>query len=214
MFLLLSACAADRALLSAPVTLTPAQADFVLESGVEISLTGASLTVSSLRLESPAETAWRRRSLIPAAHAHPGHDFAGAVAGELIGTWTLDLLGESVSLGEAACYEGEYATARLEVLPEPGVQLDGTATVDGEVRDFSFSLAPDQEITGIPFAATLSADAPPSAVLLSVDLAHALSYADWHTDSDGVLTTADGALENTVLFGMVSTPTYTLSLEN
>lgn len=53
--------------------------------------------------------------------------------------------------------------------------------------------------------------------MLGVDLAHALSFVDWTTpdaDGDGALTEADGALANTVLFGVVATPTFTLTLEN
>jgi hypothetical protein len=212
-------CAEDRTLLSVPVHLSPSPTTLALADGVTIELTTASLTLSDLRLEAPAETASVRRSwsLIPTAHAHPGHDFAGEVAGELTGTWAIDLLGEDTPLGEAACYDGAYATARLHLLPEPVAVLEGTATVDGQARPFSFAVAPDQEITGLPFEATLDADAPPAGIALSVDLAHALSFVDWTTpddDGDDLLTTADGELDNTVLFGVVSSPTFSVSLED
>lgn len=219
LLLLLAGCAGDRALLSLPVHVSPSVAAFDLDEGVSVELSAASLTLSDLRLEGPAQTASRLRSwpLISTAHAHPGHDFAGDVVGELTGTWTVDLLGPDTALGDAACYEGDTATARLSLLPEPAAIIEGTATVDGAPRSFAFSLAPDQEITGLPFQATLDAAAPPAAFALSVDLAHALSFVDWRTpdeDGDDLLTTADGELGNTVLFGVVSSPSFTLVLED
>ena len=62
----------------------------------------------------------------------------------------------------------------------------------------------------------MSADSPPAGLVLTIDLAHALSFVDWRTadaDGDATLTTADGALANTVLFGVVATPTWTLTVE-
>lgn len=217
--LLLTGCAEDRVLLSIPVHVLPSASTAELDDGVTVELTAASLTLSDLRLEGPAQTAARHRpwSLVSTAHAHPGHDFAGEVAGELTGTWTVDLLGEQTLLGDASCYDGEVATARVRLDPDPGVRLEGTATVDGEVRPFAFAVAPDQEVTGIAFAATLDADAVPAGVAVSVDLAHALSFVDWTTpdgDGDGLLTVGDGELENTVLFGIVSSPSYSLTLEH
>lgn len=216
---LLAGCAQDRTLLSVPVHLSPSSSTLELADGVTVELTTASLTLSDLRLEAPAEAAsvLRSWSLIPTAHAHPGHDFAGDVAGELTGTWAADLLGEDTPLGEAACYDGEYATARLHLLPDPVAVLAGTATVQGQARAFSFELAPDQEITGLPFEANLDADAPPSGIALSVDLGHSLSFVDWTTpddDGDDLLTTADGELGNTVLFGVVSSPSFSVTLED
>lgn len=216
---LLAGCADDRALLPVPVTVTPSAAEVQPAEGVTATLTAASMTLTDLRLEAPAETA-RRGPILPfisPALAHPGHDFAGDVAGELVGTWTLDLLAGPTALGSASCYEGSYATGRVGILPSPSVLLEGTATtLAGEVA-FRFTLEPDQEITGIPFAVELDADAPPAGITLGVDLGHALSFVDWATpdgDGDGLLTEADGVLANTVLFGVVATPTFTLALEN
>lgn len=218
LLVLLSGCAEDRALLALPVTVSPSPGEVEPAAGVSVTLTTASLTLSDLRLEAPAQTA-RRLPLpfVSTAHAHPGHDFAGDVAGELVGTWTLDLLGVATELGAASCYEGSYATGRVDVEPAPAVTLEGTATTSGGDVPFRFVVAPDQEVTGIPFEVELDADAPPSGLALAVDLAHALSFVDWTTpdaDGDGALTEVDGALANTVLFGVVATPTFTLTLEN
>lgn len=218
LFMLLVACAGeDRALLQVPVIVLASEAEISPAPGVTASLSAATLTLSDLRLEAPAGTAglwgW---SLLSTAHAHPGHDFAGDVAGERTGTWTVDLLGEEVDLGLASCYEGAYATGRLAVAPDPAAALEGTVSVDGITLPFRFEVAPDTEVAGLPFEVVLDAATPPSAITLSVDLGHALSYADWaagDADGDGTLTHADGTFANTVLFGLVSTPTWTLNLE-
>lgn len=218
-FVLLAGCAEDRALLTLPVTASTSPGEVEPAEGVAVTLTTASMTLSDLRLEAPAETA-RRVLPIPfvsTAYAHPGHDFAGDVGGELLGTWTLDLLGPPAELGAASCYEGSYATGRVNIEPSPAVTVEGTATTAAGDVAFRFVVEPDQEITGIPFTAELDADAPPAGIALGVDLAHALSFVDWTTadaDGDGVLTEADGALANTVVFGVVATPTFTLTLEN
>jgi hypothetical protein len=209
--LLLLACAEDRALLSVPVHFEAAAASVQVDAPVEIQLTTATLSLGGLLFEGPAQTAARWSfPLVSRAWAHPGHDFAGDVAGELAGSWTLDLLADA-ELGDARCYEGDYATARLTLAPSPETILEGTARVADVDRAFRFVLAPDQEVTGIPFETTMSAAEPPDGLSLTVDLAHALSYADWSTedtDGDGLLTTADGAFGNTVLFGILSTPTF------
>jgi hypothetical protein len=160
--------------------------------------------------------AWKRWSLIGTAHAHPGHDFAGGVVGELTGTWTVDLLAPDLELGIADCYEGDYATGRITALPDPVAVVEGTATVGDTTSPFRFESAPDQEITGIAFDAVIDAAFPPTGIGLTVDLGHALSFVDWATpdgDDDGVLTSADGTIANSFSFGVVSTPTWQLRLE-
>ncbi len=212
------ACVDDRALLTVPVATSTSASELSPADGVTVTLTRAELTLSDLRMEGPATTAlrWAPPRLIATAHAHPGHDFAGQVGGELVGTWTLDLLAAPVDLGAASCYTGAYATARLNLEPSPGVTLEGVATTLGGDVPFRFVVEPDQEVTGVPFEVVLDEAAPPEGVTLAVDLEHALSFVDWatpDTDGDGALTTADGSLANTVLFGVVATPTFTLNLE-
>ena len=206
----------DRLALSVPVTaLALTDASLSPADGVTLTLTTAQLTLADLRLEAPAALAWRP-PWPPAAYAHPGHDLAGGVAGELLGEWTLDLLGEDSPLGEALCYEGPLATARLSLRPTPALSLAGLAVVDGVERPFALTLAPDQEVTGLPIEAELSAASPPAGLSLSIDLSHGLSFIDWRTsdtDGDGTLTEADGATLNTALFGLTSTPSWRLTLE-
>jgi hypothetical protein len=215
--MVLVGCGAGRVTVDVPVQFVPGSSLVTPAEGVELRLTEAEWTLSDLRLESPATTAWRRPwpSLIPTAYAHPGHDFTGGVSGELLGTWTLDLLGDAVDLGAARMLDGPYATARLHLDAAPVLRLSGEADVDGSPMPFTFELAHQQEITGIPFDADVDPDAPPSALVLGVDLAHALSFVDWRTEpgEDGVLTLADGAVENTLTFGVVSAPTWTLTTE-
>lgn len=209
---LLAACAhPDRALVPVPVAYEAAPAELRVDD-VPLLLTEATLTLGDLRFEEPA-TAWSW-SLVPAAWAHPGHDFTGAVSGELSGTWTLDLL-DDAPLGEASFWEGRYATARLRV--EGTAVLAGTLDPDGTARPFRFEIPLDHEVIGVPFPAEVEATAPPGGITLSVDLAHALSFFDpYTTDSDGngTLTAADEIVEHVVRFGLLSTPTYHLILED
>lgn len=215
--LFLVGCSSGRMTVDVPVRFVPGPSVVTPVEGVEVRLTEAQWTVSDLRLESPAATAWRRPwpSLISTAHAHPGHDFTGGVSGELLGTWTLDPLGEPVDLGPAKMLDGPYATARLHLDETPALHLSGEAAVDGTPVPFMLELGHQQEITGIAFDADVDPDAPPTGLVLGVDLAHALSFIDWHTPpgDDGVLTSADGAVQNTLTFGVVSAPTWTLATE-
>lgn len=213
--LLLLACVEDRDLLEVPVTALPAEAELAPAEGVLVHLEEAMVSLGALRIDAPSELV--RFSVIRTARAHPGHGSTGGVVGELLGAQTLDLLGEATELGALMLYEGEAAEARLELLPEPAWSLAGTAEVDGELRSFSFSLAPDEEVTGVPFEHTVDAEAPPSRITLSLDLDHALSFVDWRTpdeDGDAQLTELDGDLLETAHFGLVATPTYALTLED
>lgn len=213
MILLLFACAQDRALLGIPAQLQPHTAVVEPAPGVVLTLEEAAVAAAALTLSAPTATATRRWPR--AAWAHPGHEQAGTLYGELLGPWTLDLLAGQ-DLGDAAVYAGDYAEAQLTLSPTPAATLRGTATVDGVARPFALELAPEQRVSGLPFAYTLSAEAPWAGLTLEVDLAHALSFIDWRApdaDGDGVLTAADGTTRSTALFGLQSTPTWTLQPE-
>lgn len=217
----LSGCALeDRFLLEVPVVAGGTgirQLD--AGDGATIALDEASVTFSDLRLEEPPTEGMAsllsRLSPIQAAWAHPGHDYPGDVAGELLGTFTVDLLGEDQPLGLAPCYEGEYATGRIglsgTVAVLAGVYRDGA----GAERSFRFEVEADQAITAIPFDEIVSASAPPERLELRFDLWSALKFTDWSVpdaDGDALLTMADPPYDNTVRFGVVATPTWSLSL--
>lgn len=214
---LLAGCAGDTPLLSVPVSTVAASSSFTGEDGTSITLDHASATVSHLRLERPVTvTALDWLSPIATAHAHPGHDFDGGVAGELLGEWTVDFLAEATELGTAQVYAGPFATARLTLPAATSIRLAGTAQVDGEPVAFDFSVEVDQELTGLAFEHELDAEATAPHITLALDPAHALSFVDWShedTDGDGVLTTLDAELSNTTRFGFTATPTWQLSLE-
>jgi hypothetical protein len=188
---------------------------FDVEGG-EVALDRAEVTFSDLRLEEPATdgaTARLARAVWPAAWAHPGHDYPGDVAGELLGTYTIDLSAPEVELGVAACYDGAYATGRVALSGTAAV-LEGTFTPDGgAAAPFRFEVAAEQEIVDLPFAVTMDAASPPAAVGVGFDPEAALAFVDWSapdTDGDGVLTTADAIYDTTVVFGVVSTATWSL----
>lgn len=215
---LLVGCTADRVLVQVPVEVEPTPAELSTDDGTTVRLTAASLVLADLRFEHPATTTaslWRALSPIPVAQAHPGHDFAGGVGGELVGQWTVDLLGPGSELGVAGLYDGSYATGHL-TLPAGGlVILEGTASTGSGERSFRFELEPDHEVTGIPFEVEVVPETPPTRIVLGFDAGHALSFVDWSTPAAGEqLTLDDGVLRNTVDFGVVATPSYTLTLEN
>ncbi len=209
LFVALAACHPDsRQPLSLPVLVASQDAaSFTAEDGTQVSLDEAWIVLSDLRLEAPASTAAK----------HPGHDFSGATSCELLGSWELDLLSGPTELGSASCFDGQLATGRLELAADPALVLAGTATPAGaEARDFEFRLVLDDEITGIPFDHWLDAAEPPAGLELGISPASMLSWADWRsvdTDEDGILTESDDLLGNTVPFGVVSTASYSLTLE-
>lgn len=215
--LLLVGCASPRAPLSFPVVARGGPASFTAADGAAVTLTAASLRLADLRLEAPSETTARvGPALVASAWAHPGHQDDGAVSAELLGAWTVDLLAGEAALGRADALEGPLATARLHLPGDVPAVLVGEAVVGEAARAFRFEVAPDQELAGLPLDGALDAAAPPARLVLEVDLAHALSFVDWGTpdaDADGALTVADHPLENTVPFGLVSIPTFTLTLE-
>lgn len=210
----------DRLPIELPVRAGPlGEAAFTRPDGAEVALTAAVVTFSDLRLEEPAEadgSAWLR-ALWPVSEAvaHPGHDPSGSVAAELLGTFTVDLLGDDVPLGVADGYEGAFATGRVHVAGT-AASFTGTFTPPGgEPLPLSIDVAADQDVLGIPFPETLDAEAPPASVDLRFDLAAALAFVEAQVvdeDGDGALTAADATFANTVRFGVVATPTWSLTL--
>ncbi|MEZ4235555.1 MAG: TonB-dependent receptor [Myxococcota bacterium] len=119
--------------------------------------------------------------------------------------------GPSPSLGVGHCYTGPYATGRVTV---SSAVLAGWSDGAGEERPVPVRGRVDQDVVGIPFPVTIEAGAPPAGIASRFDPVHALSFVDWadaDTDGDGVLTVADAPWDHTVPFGVVSTPSWSLS---
>jgi len=190
---------------------------FELDDGTAFELTRATVRFGDVRLEAPPDETAGRFALVRAAHAHPGHDFAGAASGELLGEFEVDLLAGESELGTAVLLEGEYATARLAWPADaPAVELAGTVTAPGcAPLPFSFAVSEEREITGMDFVATVDDETPPSRLTLRVDLATMLAFSDWTTpdDGDGTLTETDGVLGNTVVFGARTSAAWTWEIE-
>lgn len=218
LLLTLLACALDtRELLELPVHVAPTAPTWE-DDGVTVTLTEAVITLSDLRMEAPADPVAWLPSLTATAVAHPGHDFSGSTYGELLGSFTVDLLAADTALATtdagddaaARVYEGAFATARLFVST---AHLAGTATpLDGAPTGFAFDVTLEREVTEVPFTATLDAASPPSRLTLRAHLETLLAWADWSTDpgGDDQLTLDDGALSATVPFGVASTTTWLL----
>ena len=215
LLVLLLGCLEEPALVQVPLSSVPSSQRVETETGT-LTLHEATWTLSDLRLQAPAATAslppWHPASWTAVAWAHPGHDFAGEVWGELLDTWTLDLLGEPRELGLVQVYEGELATASLTL---ERVDLQGEIDLEGQLRSFSLSLELQERVEGLPLDVDLAAQSP-GALELGVDLAHALSFVDWQApdeDEDGQLSLSDADTENTLRFGVLSTPSFTLTWE-
>ncbi len=204
----------DRALLEVPVLAGGTDAELATSGGTVV-LSEASVTFSDLRLEEPSALDLASRvtnALYPAAYAHPGHDYPGDVAGELLGTFTVDLLAEDAELGSALCYEGPYATARIGLEGAVSTLVGDFVDGQGVAHPFRFEVDASQPVTGIPFVTELSAEGAPAAIELRFDPEQALRYVDWtpDEDGDGLLTGIDGTFANTVRFGVVATPSWSL----
>jgi hypothetical protein len=168
-------------------------------------------SVSDLHAEGAPQTARWSFSPFAAAYAHPGHDFAGDVRAELLGVWTLDLLGGHQVLGQAEAYEGDLASARFSLAGDPAFAVRGTFTGPDGALPFDLQLPIDQLVSGLQLEGELDADAPPAELTLRADLAHALSFVTWSdTNADGSLTVDDGDTANTLLFGATSAATWAI----
>ena len=192
---------------------------FELADGAAFELTTATFRFGNVRLEAPPDEVTWRPALIPSAHAHPGHDFAGDASGELLGDFAVDLLAGEQELGTATMLEGEYASARLDWPADvPAAELAGTVTPPGGAPlPFHFEVREEREITGMELITEVDADAPPTRLRLRLDLATMLGFSDWTNtsddDGDGTLTAADGSLGNTVPFGVCSSAAWTWEIE-
>ena len=192
---------------------------FELDDGTSFEMTTATLRFGNVRLEAPPEEITWRPTLVRRAWAHPGHDFAGSAAGELLGTFEVDLLAGEQDLGVASMLEGDYASARLDWPADvAAVELSGTVTLPGGAPlPFEFAVREERQITGMQLIAEVHADTPPTHLTLRLDLATMLGFTAWTTasdeDGDGTLTAADGTLANTVSFGARTSAAWTWEIE-
>lgn len=212
--LALGGCSIDeRLMVQVPVVAgSGAEGTFAAPDGGTVTLDAATVTFADLRLEEPPATdllAAVYGLVVPVAQAHPGHDYPGDVAGELLGEFTVDLLAPDADIGVASCYEGPYATGRVRLT---AVHLEGThVDLAGVGTPFAFDLALDDDIIGIPFVADLDAAAPPAALGIRFDPAQALAHVDWTAPTAGDVATVDDEIYgNTVRFGVLATPAWTL----
>ncbi len=211
MWWLLAACAPTGPLvLELPLTAARVGDPVFAVDGHTITLTEAVLSLTDLRMEGPDDDPSAARRPAP----HPGHDLSGAVQGELLGRFTVDLLDDPTTLGVATCWAGTYASARLTLDGAPAARLVGTVRPpEGAPRPFAFDVTLDERaVTGVPFAETL--DEATAGLQLGIDPSWMLSFADWSTpDTDGTLRLTDGVLANSVPFGIASTTAWSLTQE-
>ncbi|MCB9669120.1 MAG: hypothetical protein H6734_06595 [Alphaproteobacteria bacterium] len=207
MLLFVLGCLEGRAPVEVDVVFQPVEG--ALPAGVQVDV--LDLDVGSLRVLADTETYAWVPSLVPSAHAHPGHELAGDVRVELQGRRMLDGLGPVVDLGLADGWTGDVATARLEL---HAVSVSGSVTTaDGGVLPFALELDVERGISGIPVDAVLRADIAQTFVL-AFDPGAALAPVVWEDeDGDGRLTADDTQFVNTVVFGLTSLNAWSLEAE-
>lgn len=214
--MLLAGCSFDPpVLLEVPLSAVwLSEPTWMTEDGHTITITEATLPIADVRLESPAEEVVWSFSLLPAAYAHPGHDFAGSVAGEWLGEGALWLDGEEEQrLGIASCYTGDYASGRFQLRGDYVIAGTVALAGGGEVP-FRFAAPIDRLVSGVSFVARLAEEPAPRGVLLGVTTELLLRWVDWSTDPvDGELTLEDGALGNSVPFGLTSSASWMFTLD-
>ncbi len=112
--------------------------------------------------------AWLWGSVLPSAHAHPGHAGGGDIIGELPGRFVVDwCAGSNEPLGEATLTVGDYNGANFlfgvadeddGITPEEPLygqttELVGTASKGAQTIAFTAVVAQDEgrEVVGVPF---------------------------------------------------------------
>lgn len=154
--LLLFACSESE---EAPTVARDVQVD---GSGVEVVTTdlGYAVTLSRARTTSDGLAFVRQQVLarrgpfdwlVGTAHAHPGHDGAGEVIGELPGQFAIDWLADDGRLlGTATVLSGGFDSARLTLVG--AVELVGIASKEGEDFEFAVTIGFDEPtlVEGIP----------------------------------------------------------------
>lgn len=185
-------------------------------TGAELSFERFVLTVEDLRLHEARVTArlgpplpWLLTPTV--AGAHPGHEGAGDVRGELLGRFPLDLLGLPIALGSAQVYSGSIASLSLGV---GEARIEGSLRREGQQWPVAFHLdLGGERVEGIPVSLELAAEGAAPTLVLRGDVA---AFADAallgqasDTDGDGMIGLADGTLENSLAFGLRSTTIWT-----
>lgn len=153
-----------------PSGMLPVQTDL----GYDIELSEARLVIDDLQFTMAGEahvvSVWRRvtDTLIPEAHAHPGHYQGGDVTGELLGHFVLDLLDAgNAPMGMATLIVGRYQAANFtfgqagaaDGLTDGDALLGHTASLVGQAsragRNVGFSVVVDaplgRQLVGAPF---------------------------------------------------------------
>ena len=206
-------CVEDR-----PLRLLPLSVAAIGESSDTHSLSAAGLGVSSVHLDGPAKTRATGWALVSVAHAHPGHGATGAVVGEWQGPKAVDLLAGKMELGTLGAYSGAVGSGRFAL--DSDLPVDWTGTLEhpesGAAVPFSYTTFLSHDTTTVPFTTTIPSNGSPGTLVLTIDLAEALSYVDVtiaDSNGDGVLDSTDDAFVQSVQFGLTSASAWSLSLE-
>lgn len=199
-------CIEGRAPVSTPVRFESVGVPEVRTDGT-LELDALTVEVKHLRFESPPLEVTGFIGLPwfgSVAHAHPGHDFAGSIRGELLGSWELDLL-SNTELGLADGWEGEVETGRFDL---GRARLSGRWVSDAGTWPIDVEVDLDETVSNID-ALTRFDPTSPQTMTLTFDSSVATGFFVFDdTDGDGSFTEADEAFLNTVVFGLASSASW------
>lgn len=195
--LLLAACNASttQTRRTFPVEVVVTAPSSPLETGWSVSDLSGSMPLTELRFfEGPVLVGRAFRPfdlLVATAHAHPGHDVAGAAMGEVLTPLELDLARRDVvAWADANAVTGTYGSATLG-FGATGVRVRGTATKAGQAVTFdSGALVLTAPLSGLRFEHEMTT--APGGVRIEVDLGVLLSRIEF--DQTGSLPGPDGVV--------------------
>ncbi len=190
--------------------------------GYEVELSSARVAFSNLVFTVAGEvhtaSIWHRLAdtIIPTAHAHPGHYQGGDVTGELVGDYVVDWVADDGrELGVATLIAASYSAANFTFGRGPAEALDGddalightalltgTATRDNHLVSFTIVVdSPEGRVlVGAPFEAELGENATgalylrfsPLDPLEGDTIFDAIDFAALDADDDGILSIEPG----------------------
>lgn len=164
----------------------------------------ATLHLEAVRFRAPDLAAvWHLPSLVPTAHAHPGHGSTSDVVGEWLGPAAVDLLAGG-SIGSASVFTGEVAGSELDL---GAGRVEVVGTLDDGARAFRFSVPTPGEVLGVAFATAVEAGAPPTWAL-RVDVGAMLAEMAPLVPADDAPWAPEGADANAWTFATVQHPHY------
>lgn len=166
-----------------PVEVSASTEAIVTDSGWNVTLSKGTAHLSTLRFFSGAaqhvqlSPPWWHGLIISTAYAHPGHYVPGEALGEVLADVDVNLLASTpTEWGTADAVTGDYGSVQLGYAPA-GIEVEGTATKNGQTVEFSTTFTPPAPLEGASFAHEMTT--APGRVSLQIDLKELFSRVDF-----------------------------------